>query len=290
MIDQILALHGDVNAAMAAQRTSTTGSSAAQGIATLHVEGLLSRDGEFGGSSTNQLRRELRQFVESPDVRAVLIHVRSPGGVTAGTYELGADVAAARLRKPVVAFIEDVGASAAYWIASQAQQVFADHMALIGSIGTYTVVHDWASLFNRVGIKAHVIRAGKFKGAGALGTDITAEQIDEWQRVINSLNEHFLAAVSTGRRLPMEQVRQLADGRVHVGDEARALGLIDGTMSFDQLFSAMQKKLTPDPRQEFDNRVRAKMAQGLDAPTARSRVALEDPVLHQKFLIATNSK
>lgn len=195
------------------------------------------------GTSTVLARRAIRELQASEDVKAIVLKIDSPGGTVSGTSDLADDVAAANQQKPVYAFIEDLGASAAYWVASQAREIHANRTALVGSIGTYGVVHDLSALAAMEGIKVHVVRAGEYKGTGVPGTAVNAEQLAMLQERVNQLNEHFLAGVSKGRRLPMGAVKALADGRVHVGESALGLGLIDRVGSFDALLAQISSDL-----------------------------------------------
>jgi signal peptide peptidase SppA len=253
--------------------------------------------------STALARRELRSAVASENVGSILVHVDSPGGTVAGTAELAADVAAAASQKPAFAYIEDLGASAAYWVASSASKVYANATALVGSIGTYGVVYDESGAFEREGVKAYVIRAGEFKGVGTPGTAIEEKHLAEMQRRVDTLNSFFLNAVSAGRRLPLSRVQQIADGRVHVGDEARQIGLIDDVATLDAVFSALAKVRPPrerqahaeaarlaeaDPIAEFKAAVSQKMARGLNRQKATSAVVKEQPQLHRDYLNAVN--
>jgi hypothetical protein len=121
-------------------------------------------------------------------------------------------------------------------------------MAMVGSIGVFMVAEDASSQADRLGIKVHVVRAGAFKGAGVPGTEITGEQLAEWQRNINVFYGHFVEAVATGRGLAADKVRdELADGRVYVGADALALKLVDGVQSFDDTLAQLQARVTPPP-------------------------------------------
>lgn len=192
-----------------------------------------------GSTGTVMTRRRLRAAARNPDVNAILLHVESPGGTAAGTHELANDIAAAAQQKPVYAFIEDLGASAAYWAASQATKIFANPTAIVGSIGTYGVVYDYSQYAAKEGIKVHVIRAGEMKGAGVPGTEVTAEQLAEQQKIVNDRNEFFIRGVKAGRKLSLEQTRELADGRVYVGQAATDRKLIDGVQSLDETFQQL---------------------------------------------------
>lgn len=213
------------------------------GVAVVPIRGSLMKQTSSlsGGTSTVRARRQVRLAARDQEVAAILLLVDSPGGTVSGTGDLADDVAAANKQKPVVAFVEDLGASAAYWIASQARQVFANRTALVGSIGTFAVIEDLSSRAAALGIKVHVIRAGAFKGAGTPGTEITPSQLAEWQRVVDQSNAFFLEAVARGRRLPLGRVQELADGRVHLAADAQRLGLIDGVKTLDQIVAALAR-------------------------------------------------
>jgi signal peptide peptidase SppA len=146
--------------------------------------------------------------------------------------------------KPCYAYVEDLAASAAYWIASQCDKVFANSTAMVGSIGTYMTVQDYSAAAAQCGVKVHVVRAGAMKGVGTPGTEVTAEHLGELQRLVNDLNAQFVSAVGTGRKLSAESAQALADGRVHVGRNALSLGLIDGIQSFDSTLATL-KAMSP---------------------------------------------
>lgn len=194
----------------------------------------------FGGASTSDLRDAVLQATEDGQVDSILIRVDSPGGSVAGTGDLADAVRAAAAVKPVHAFIEDLGASAAYWVASQATRVLANPTAMVGSIGTYAVIYDFSKAADEMGIGVHVVRAGEFKGAGVPGTKISKEQLAEFQREINDLNEHFVAGVARGRDLPMERARKLANGAVHIGAKAIDLGLIDDVATWNAAITQLR--------------------------------------------------
>jgi signal peptide peptidase SppA len=197
------------------------------------------------GSSTVEARRQIRAAVADPDVSSILLLIDSPGGTAAGTQELADDVAWAKSQKPTFAHIDDLGASAAYWIASQADKVFANETALVGSIGTFIVVYDMSEWAANEGIKVHVVRAGKFKGMGVAGTEVTDEQLEELQRIVDALNSHFIKAVARGRGFDSKTAKELADGRIHPASEAKQKKLIDGVQSLDKTLAQLRNQKKP---------------------------------------------
>jgi protease-4 len=233
-----------------------------------------------GGTSTVQARRDIRAAASDPDIGAILLRIDSPGGTAAGTKELADEIAAAKAKKPVWAYVEDMAASAAYWAASQASRIIANETALIGSIGTYGVVQDTSGMAAMEGVKVHVIRAGAFKGAGTPGTEITAEHLTEMQRTVDGLNEYFLAGVTAGRSmLTAARVRELADGRAYLAAEAKTLGLIDAIGSFDQALSELQSQVKPrrEPMQTSLVETAVDAALAIEVPPAAPQPQLAKP-------------
>lgn len=206
------------------------------GIAVISIEGQMTKgESSFGGgTSTVRTRQAIRQAMRDPETKGIMLLVDSPGGTCAGTAELAADVAAAAKVKPLHAHIEDLGASAAYWVASQANYVTATPTSLVGSIGTVAVVEDSSGQMAKEGVVVHVVSTGAYKGAFTSGAPVSEEHLKYLQSYVNGLNEHFLAGVAGGRKMPMEQVRKAADGRIHLAADAKAMGLLDAVCGQDQ--------------------------------------------------------
>lgn len=207
-----------------------------QGVAVLHLHGpMMKAKSKFGGVSTVQLRQMLRHVAQNNDVQKVLLHIESPGGHVAGTHELATDIASFRLKdKPIAVHIEDLGASAAYWVASQADYITANAPAEIGSIGTVAILTDNSGRMNRLGIQTYVLSTGQFKGLGTEGVHISAEDLTYIQSRVDGLNTYFQQAVMQGRGISHEQMKAVSDGRVFLAEEAQSLKLIDQIMSFEQ--------------------------------------------------------
>lgn len=201
---------------------------------------LMKGQSSFGGTSTVQLRRDIRQAAADPNVSGILLDVDSPGGTVAGTADLAAEVRAARRRKPVWAHIDDLGASAAYWVASQADQVFAnDRTALVGSIGTLMTVYDYSAAAEKGGVKALVFATGPLKGAGAPGAAVTEDQRAYFQRLVDDSQASFDAAVRSGRGMTADQLAAVRTGGVFTAQQALDLKLIDGIRSVDRTLEAL---------------------------------------------------
>lgn len=222
-------------------RASSEYETTRDGVAVIRLQGSLTKQASsFGGSrSLVAARRAVRAAVSDPDVTAILLHIDSPGGTVAGTIDLADDVAKANTQKPVYAYIEDLGASAAYWIASQAAKVYANRGAEVGSIGVFMAITDWSAYAEKEGAKVHVVKFGDMKGAGIGGTEITAEQLAEWQKQVDAYGQMFVDAIATGRGLAKAQAKQLADGRIHTAADAVDLKLIDGVKTLDEVHAEL---------------------------------------------------
>ena len=222
----------------------------ADGIAVISITGaLMKQRASFSrATSTALLRRSIRSAAADRDIRGIMMVIDSPGGTVAGTGDLADDIAAAAGQKPVHAFFEDLAASAAYWVGSQANHVSANPTALVGSIGTFAVVHDLSKAADDAGIKVHVIKAGEFKGAGAPGSVVTDDQLAQMQIMVDGLNEHFLDGVASGRGMNRAQVNQLNDGRVHIAATAQELNLIDAVESFAAAFDRLDQQTANQKR------------------------------------------
>jgi len=121
-------------------------------------------------------------------------------------------------------------------VGSQAAVVSASRTSLVGSIGGLMAVADFSAMAKRRGVKVHVITsdgAEAFKGAGVPGTKVTDEQLAYWKGILNGLADHFFRDVAAGRGLSLAQVKELADGRVHLAADAKKLRLIDYVESLD---------------------------------------------------------
>ncbi len=211
------------------------------GIAIIDIVGTMTKFGsslsDTPGSVT--LRKAVRDAAADDSIRGILLRFDSGGGSVSGTDDLAQEVARALTVKPVVSYIEDMCASAAYYVASQAGRVVANESAIIGGIGTFMAIRDFSALFDEAGVKVNVVKFGEFKGAGEEGTPITDTQLAEFQRTVDSFGGLFVAAVARGRKMSETKSKALADGRVHVGVEAIPLGLIDAVETIDDAMATL---------------------------------------------------
>lgn len=246
------------------------------GVATISVEGAIVKgDSSMGGTSSIRTRRALRLAVADDDVTAIMLHIDSPGGTVAGSRELADEVTATRQHKPVYAHIDDLGASAAYNLASRAERITANESAMIGSIGTLAVLTDYSGAAEKDGIKVNVLSTGPHKGAGVPGSKITDDQLAAEQKLIDQLGQQFVASVNEARGLNLNMGEGAADGRVFLAADAMGLGLIDEVTSFDAAVENLQLEhgnMTPEQLMEKHP---DQVASLVDAALTKERVELD---------------
>lgn len=208
-------------------------------LAIVPIRGVLSKEGWDYGASSAAIGETVLKLAKSGQVDGIMQFIDSPGGSTAGVFDAIGAIREAAAIVPVHSFIEDLGASGGFAFASAASRISASAPSWIGSIGTYSVVRDVSQMLTQMGIKTHVVGAGEFKGMLTSGTEVTEKQLAEIQRIVTQINEMFLTSVSTGRKMTMESVRAIADGRVHMAADALKFGLIDAVSSFDAAMSQL---------------------------------------------------
>ncbi|PTY02744.1 hypothetical protein DB346_08185 [Verrucomicrobia bacterium LW23] len=178
------------------------------GVGTIRISGALMRRPDifsvifFGASDIEEIAAAVRDAARRPDVEALFLDIDSPGGTVSGTPELAQAVADASREKYVYAFTSGLMCSAAYWVASQADAIYATPSARVGSIGVILPLIDSSEAYRQEGLRVEVFAAGKFKGAGVPGTSLTDAQREMLQADIDEIAGDFKRAVlSRGRKI-----------------------------------------------------------------------------------------
>ena len=204
----------------------------ADGMAVIAISGVLLKTVpawvRFWGieaTGYDEIRSQIAAAVSDKSIARIHLQVDSPGGMVAGAVEAADAIYNARAEKPVTATIEDLGASGAYWLTSQAQSIETGRNTMVGSIGVFSIYVDWSKQLEEAGIKVIVIRSGAHKGMGI--DKITDEQVAAVQEIIDGMAENFIEAVARGRGSSAEKIRELATGQLWIAGAARELGLID---------------------------------------------------------------
>lgn len=185
--------------------------------------------------------KQLRKSVKDKHVKAVLLRINSPGGTVSTSQEISGEINDLRQKgKPVVVSMADLAASGGYYIASAADKIVAEPGTLTGSIGVILSTVNLKGLGDKLGLQPQVIKSGQFKDIGSPYRAMTPEEKALLQTLINDSYEQFVAAVGTGRKMDVDTVKKLADGRVYSGRQALKLGLVDKLGGFDTACSLLQ--------------------------------------------------
>jgi protease-4 len=189
-------------------------------------------------------KEELRQiydFGKDNKIKAVIVRIDSPGGAVGPSQEIYNEILKVKSKKPVIASIGTMGASGGYYIASSATKIVANPGSITGSIGVIMQFMNFENLLGKVGIKGDVIKSGAFKDTGSPFREMTKEEKELMQSVINDVHNQFIDAVCQGRKLKREEVEKIADGRIITGKMAKELKLIDELGNFNDAVDLAKK-------------------------------------------------
>ena len=186
---------------------------------------LIEINGEIGADYAADLVKLIKKADKDSQVKAIVFEINSPGGTVLASKEIANTIKEAK--KPTVAWIREVGASGAYWVASAADNIVADETSIVGSIGVIGSYLQFAGLFDKYGITYERLVSGQYKDAGSPYKELTGEEKNYLQSKIFSLKQLFVAAVAENRDLDEKYVNSLATGEIFLGSEALKLKLID---------------------------------------------------------------
>jgi protease-4 len=166
------------------------------------------------------------------------------------SQEIHSEVKRVQREKKVLVSVGSAAASGGYYIACAADKILANPGSITGSIGVIIETLNVEELLHKIGLRPGVIKSGKHKDLGSPIRPMTPEERQLIQGVIDSVHEQFIQAVAEGRKLPVETVRSLADGRIFSGDQARGLGLVDelGTLQDTITLAAKMAGIKGDPQ------------------------------------------
>ena len=199
----------------------------------------------FGGTTTESFAMQFRQALADPNVTAIVIDVDSPGGSVAGVDELASEIYSARGKKTIVAISNTLNASAAYYISSQASELWVSPSSLTGSIGVYNTHIDQSKALETYGIKVTLISAGKFKTEGNSYEPFTEEAQAAAQVLVSGYYTAFVKAVARGRGVKMADVTSgFAEGRVVMAAQAVDFNMADKVGTLDGILAKFGVKRT----------------------------------------------
>lgn len=201
--------------------------------------------------------KRLEWFKEQSQVRALVVRINSPGGAVAPSQEIYEAVKA--FPRPVVASMGSVAASGGYYVAMGAKTVYANPGTITGSIGVIMEFMNLEKLYEWAKVKRYAIKTGKFKSVGAEYREMTAEERELLQGMVDNVLGQFKRAVADGRKMQAAEVTAIADGRIFSGEQAKQRGLVDELGTLHDAVAAAGKLagLSDDPETVYFERKRS---------------------------------
>jgi protease IV len=178
---------------------------------------------------------QLKKFADDSSIKAIILHVNSPGGGVAASEEIYREVKRIRdeKKKRIVVSIETVGASGAYYIAAASNKIFADEGSIVGSIGVIARWVNYGDLLKWAKLKDVTLKAGEFKDTGNPARDMTPAEQAYMQSLIDNMHGQFIQAVADGRGTKFADIKAIANGKVWTGEQALPMKLIDQVGDFE---------------------------------------------------------
>ncbi len=242
---------------IAIRLTSDSTAGLGDAVAIVYVEGPIvmgKAESDFSSSGiaySEEIVKRLRDAQKDASVKAIVLRIESPGGSVVASREIYDAIIVARATgKPIVASFGEVAASGGYYIAAAAHKIYAHPGTLTGSIGVISVIPNLEGLTEKIGVKMVVVKSGPHKDESYGFRDLTPEERDIWQKLVDEAYADFVEVVAKGRQLNVERVKQLADGRIYTGKQAKELGLADELGNLDAAVNAAAKmaKISGTPR------------------------------------------
>ena len=222
-------------------------------VAVIYANGIIA-SGTAGSTSVAtgitppSIQADLRRADGDPSVKAVVLRINSPGGSVVASNEIYKMLK--DFKKPVVVSMGEEAASGGYYISCAAKWIVANPDTLTGSIGVISELTNVDELIKKVGVEIVVIKTGPNKDIGSPFRPMTDDEKKIWQTVIDQAFDGFVQVIVQGRGLPEDKVRQIGDGRVYNGRQAKELGLVDQLGYLDDAVSKAGELggITGEPR------------------------------------------
>jgi len=214
--------------------------------AIVNIEGVLAKKANMfmdisGGTSMQMIESDFKAAMSDPEVKAIVLSIDSPGGTVDGTESLANLIYNARGSKPIVAIADGTMASAAYWIGSAADKIYAaDNSTKVGSIGVVATHEDYSQAEHAAGVKITEITAGKYKRIASSHEPLSQDGRASIQSMVDHIYSNFVETVARNRSVGVAKVSdEMADGRIFLGQQAVKAGLVDGVSTMAAQVAAL---------------------------------------------------
>lgn len=214
-------------------------------VALIHIDGVImgSEDSQsFFESTTSSLDAVelIEKADKNPNIKAIILEINSPGGSAVASEEIANAVK--KTNKTTVAWIREVGASGAYWIASSADHIVANRVSITGSIGVIASYLEFPGLLERYNVTYRRLVAGKYKDIGSPFKEMTSEEASVFQQNLDVIRDYFVSEVAKNRNLNKKDVDKIANGLFYLGSQAKDLGLVDELGGKDEVIKYIDGK------------------------------------------------
>lgn len=209
-------------------------------IALIHMDGLISSSvsGGLGRTMVEDMKLAMRQAADDANVKAIVLHIDSPGGEVTASDVIYNEVVKARAKKPVVVHMGSVAASGGYYVACGGSHIIANETTITGSIGVIIQTLNYRELLGKIGLESVTFKSGEFKDILNGAREMTPEERAYIQALVMQTYDKFLSVVATERKLPADALRNgIADGRILSGEDARTAKLVDALGQIEDAFA-----------------------------------------------------
>lgn len=215
-------------------------------IAVLNLEGTIQEQEETFVSEGYQheaFMDSIEQAAEDETIKGIVLNINSPGGAVGATEDIHKALKEIQddYEKPIYVSMGETAASGGYYSAASADKIFAKPSTLTGSIGVIMQSTDFSGLAEKYGVKFNTIKSGKYKDIMSPTKEMTDEEEDILQSMVDEMYDEFVQVIVDGRDMDEEKVRELGDGRVYTGKQAEENGLVDEVGDFDDTLAAMKE-------------------------------------------------
>jgi protease IV len=204
-------------------------------IGVVEIEGVI--------SGSKEVMDDIVDFKEDASIKGVILRINSPGGGVGPTQEIYREVVKLTEKKKVYVSMGTTCASGGYYIASAGQKLYANPSTITGSIGVIMELMNVEDVLKKIGLKNNTIKAGEYKDTGSPFRPMTPEERAYMDGIVMNIYDQFTKDVATGRKMNVEAVKKLAEGRIYTGTMAKDVGLVDAIGNFYDTVDAMKADL-----------------------------------------------
>ncbi len=214
-------------------------------VAVIKIDGVIttSDSGFFASVESQDIVSLIKKAADDNHFKAIVLEINSPGGSAVASEEIVNAVLEAKQKKPVVAWIRDIGASGAYWVASAADYIIASKASIVGSIGVKASYLELAGFIERYNATYQELTSGEFKEMASPYKHLTLVEKQKILEKLKKIHEYFKTSVKINRNLTTQELERVANGEFFIGIEGKELKLIDAFGSKQEVKTFLEEKL-----------------------------------------------